>query len=95
MIKALRIRNFPDLQTNSYVDQVIDLSSSYAPYPIEMHTGTYDRNGIEIYEGDLLRSKTCETPFKVENIVDFLLMCGRYEEKNGAPIFDSLEIVKE
>ena len=64
-------------------------------YKIEYHTGTFDRNGFPIFEGDTLRSKTCEIPFKVENIVDFLMMCGAYREKNGCDIFESLEIVKE
>lgn len=62
---------------------------------IQYHTGTYDRNNNPIFEGDMLLSKTCETPFKVENIVDFLMMCGAYSEKNGCDIFDSLEIVKD
>lgn len=68
---------------------------NHAHYKFRFHTGTYDRNQNPIFEGDLLRSKTCETPFKVESVLEFLLMCGRYEEKNGTPIFDSLEIVKE
>lgn len=62
---------------------------------IGMDVGVTDRNGNSIKVGDILRSKTCEIPFKVESVVEFLLMCGRYEEKNGTPIFDSLEIVKE
>lgn len=65
------------------------------PEDWEFHTGTYDRHGNPIYEGDMLRSKSCEIPFKVENIVDFLMMCGEYRAKNGVDIFDSLEIVNE
>lgn len=64
-------------------------------FNIQFHTGTYDRNQNPIFEGDMLRSVTCEIPFKVENIVDFLMMCGAYKEKNGCDIFDSLEIVSE
>ena len=60
---------------------------------VEFHTGTYDRKGMPIFEGDTLRQMSCEIPFVVEDIVSFLIMCGRYEEKHGAPIFDSLEIV--
>lgn len=59
------------------------------------HTGTYDRKGEPIFEGDTLRQMSCEQTFKVEDIVSFLLMCGRYEAKHGAPIFDSLEVVTE
>jgi hypothetical protein len=61
--------------------------------PRQFHTGTYDCNGASIYEGDFLRSKSCEIPFKVENIVSFLIMCGKYEAQHGVPIFESLEIV--
>jgi hypothetical protein len=62
---------------------------------IEFHTGTYDRNNVPIFEGDTLRQMSCTQTFVVEDIVSFLLMCGRYEERHAAPIFDSLEIVKE
>lgn len=64
-------------------------------FVVEFHTGTYDRYGSPIFEGDTLRQVSCEQTFKVEDIVSFLLMCGRYEAKHGAPIFDSLEIVKD
>jgi len=66
-----------------------------SPDIIQFDTGVYDREGISIYVGDTLRQKSCETPFVVEDIVSFLIMCGRYEEKHGTPIFDSLEIVNE
>jgi hypothetical protein len=58
-----------------------------------LDVGVYDRDGRMIRVGDMLRSKTCETPFKVENIVDFLMMCGEYRAKNGVEIFPSLEVV--
>ena len=62
---------------------------------ILMHTGTCDRYQNPIYEGDILRQVSCEQTFKVDDIVSFLLMCGRYEAKHGASIFDSLEIVSD
>lgn len=62
---------------------------------IQLDTGTRDREGTPIYEGDTLKQVSCEQTFKVDDIVSFLIMCGRYEEKHGTPIFDSLEIVNE
>jgi len=80
----------PDVVLSDF--QNLDIKT---PFKTEylFHTGTYDRNGRPIYEGDQVRQVSCEIPFNVEDIVSFLIMCGRYEEKHGAPIFDSLEVV--
>ena len=95
LTKGFRIKNISDLRLNKNISEIVDIDICYMPYTTEMFTGTFDRNNTPIFEGDTLRSKTCETPFKVENIVDFLMMCGAYREKNGCDIFESLEIVKE
>jgi len=63
-------------------------------YTIQLHTGVFDRNNLPIYEGDTLRQKGCDPLFVVNNIVDFLIMCGNYQAKNGVEIFPSLEIVE-
>jgi hypothetical protein len=93
-IKGFRYKH-ADLGLNKIVTEFVDIYKNWQPYKIEMSTGTCDRYGTSIFEGDILRQITCEQTFKVEDIVSFLLMCGRYEEKHGTPIFDSLEIVKD
>jgi hypothetical protein len=89
-IKGFRVKH-ADLGLNRIVTEFDNIYENWA----EMGTGTCDRYGTPIFEGDTLRQTTCEQTFKVEDIVSFLLMCGRYEEKHGTPIFDSLEIVKD
>jgi len=70
-------------------------SFNYDEFDFSFHTGAYDRNYRPIFVGDMLRQKSCEIPFEVEDVVSFLIMCGRYEEKHGTPIFDSLEVVDD
>lgn len=86
-----------------YLDSDFNLYCDSAPgsalfirdhFTLELHTGTYDRNNTPIYEGDMLRTMSCEVPFKVEDIVSFLIMCGKYEAQHGVEIFPSLEVVK-
>ena len=96
-IKGFRVfDDYDGLKEGDPYHYGVDLSlASGNEIKIFYHTGTFDRNGTPIYEGDTLRQKSCEIPFKVEDIVSFLIMCGRYEEKHGTPIFDSLEVVNE
>ena len=62
-------------------------------YLIEYHTGAYDKNNVPIYEGDLLRIGTAIKLMRVDSTLEFLLECGRYQEKNGVPIFGSAEVI--
>jgi len=89
------IKGFRDKKYKTFMSPVKREQQFSEPYEVEYHTGTYDRNNVPIFEGDTLRQITCTQTFIVEDLVDFLLMCGRYEEKHGAPIFDSLEVVTE
>jgi hypothetical protein len=95
-IKGFRIFDTDAWYETDFVCAHRNLQPWHLPnHLVKFHTGTYDRNNTPIYEGDTLRQMSCEQTFKVDDIVSFLLMCGRYQEKHGAPIFDSLEVVDE
>jgi|WetSurMetagenome_2_1015567.scaffolds.fasta_scaffold618068_1 hypothetical protein len=91
-INGFRVK-YPEGRPIGYL-QYVDFKAQGAYRVVrELHTGTFDRNNQPIFEGDTLKSMTCEIPFKVESIVDFLMMCGEYKAKNGVDIFPSLEII--
>ena len=94
-IKGFRNRDISGSSHGEYSTDDISGEFFSCSDSIEYHTGAYDRNNTPIFEGDTLRQMSCTQTFVVEDIVSFLLMCGRYEERHGTPIFDSLEVVKE
>lgn len=64
-------------------------------FKIQYHTGEFDRNQTPIYEGDWVRSMSCEEPWQVPDLVTFLKRCGAYEAEHGVRMCDSLIVVEK
>ena len=56
------------------------------------YTGFEDKAGNQIFEGDILEAAG-GLKITVESLAEFLIYCGRYEEKHGVPLFPSVQVV--
>jgi len=52
-----------------------------------------DKNGNDIIFGDILETPS-GSQIIVVDIEEFLIYCGRYEEKAGVPIFPSVQVIE-
>ena len=55
-------------------------------------TGLSGKNGTIIYESDILEVAG-GSKIVVNDLKDFLIYCGRYEEKNGVELLHSVSVV--
>lgn len=55
----------------------LDYQKSYGEnFFIQWHTGVFDKNGTPIYEGDSVNIFEVNKPYKINDLAEFLMMCG-------------------
>lgn len=71
----------------------------YAEFPITLgehiilpYTGFKDKNNKDIFVYDILEVAG-GTKIIVNDMSEFLVFCGKYEEKHGVPLFPSVQVV--
>lgn len=78
--------------TNNIPHWAILGSDTSNKYIVMQYIGFQDKNGIDIFEGDILEVAG-GSKITVNELSEFLIYCGKYEEKHGVELFHSISVI--